>query len=415
MKLISLSLLTAVCACLAVAQAPYDLLIKGGRVIDPKNKLDAVADVAVAGGKVAKVAPAIPASDAKRVVNATGLIVSPGLIDIHVHVYTGTGRRGIIGDSSVYPDNFSFRTGVTTMVDAGSSGWRNFPDFKQRVIDRARTRVLALLNISGGGMDEDGENDIADLDPEAAANMAKQYPQVIVGFKTAHYSGPGWESVDNVVKAGTLANLPVMVDFGTVTEQRTLRTLLEDKLRPGDIYTHAYSGHRDELLKGHLNPAMAAGRKRGVIFDLGHGGGSFYWFVAVPGFAERFYPDTISTDLHTGSMNGGMKEMINVMSKVLILGVPVAEVVRMSTWEPAKSIKRPDLGNLDVGAPADITVMRVEKGTFGYLDSALARMMGDRRLANELTVRAGQVVWDTNGLAAQDWKVFPYKKRPGAE
>lgn len=404
-----------VSACALMAQPAYDLVLKGGHVIDPKNNFSKVADVAIAAGKIARVAPDIPASAARAVADVTGLYVTPGLIDIHVHVYAGTGIRAITGDSSVYPDGFSFRSGVTTMVDAGSSGWRNFPDFKQRIIDRARTRVLALLNISGGGMDVDGEDDPADLDPEAAANMARQFPDIIVGFKTAHYNGPGWLSIDNVVKAGNLANLPVMVDFGTVNEIRNLNTLLMDKLRPGDIYTHAYSGHRDELLHGKLNPAMLAGRKRGILFDLGHGGGSFYWYVAVPAFQEKFYPDTISTDLHTGSMNAGMKDMIHVMAKVLNLGVPLEDVIRMSTWAPARSIKHPELGNLDTGAEADVTVLRLDKGRFGLVDSAGARKWGDRMLVCEMTLRKGRVVWDLNGLASQDWTVFPYKKRPNAQ
>jgi dihydroorotase len=404
-----------VSACALMAQPAYDLVLKGGHVIDPKNNFSKVADVAIAAGKIARVAPDIPASAARAVADVTGLYVTPGLIDIHVHVYAGTGIRAITGDSSVYPDGFSFRSGVTTMVDAGSSGWRNFPDFKQRIIDRARTRVLALLNISGGGMDVDGEDDPADLDPEAAANMARQFPDIIVGFKTAHYNGPGWLSIDNVVKAGNLANLPVMVDFGTVNEIRNLNTLLMDKLRPGDIYTHAYSGHRDELLHGKLNPAMLAGRKRGILFDLGHGGGSFYWYVAVPAFQEKFYPDTISTDLHTGSMNAGMKDMIHVMAKVLNLGVPLEDVIRMSTWAPARSIKHPELGNLDTGAEADVTVLRLDKGRFGLVDSAGARKWGDRMLVCEMTLRKGRVVWDLNGLASQDWTVFSYKKRPNAQ
>ena len=155
---------------------------------------------------------------------------------------------------------------------------------------------------------------------------------------------------------------------------------------------------------------MIAARKRGVIFDLGHGGGSFFWFVAVPAFEQKFPPDSISTDLHTGSMNAGMKDMVNVMSKVLNLGVPLGEVVRMSTWNPAREIKRPELGNLDVGAEADITVLALERGQFGFLDSAGARLTGDRKLVPELTIRKGAVVWDLNGRASVDWKVFPYTK-----
>ncbi len=397
------------------AQQPvYDLLLKGGHVIDPKNNIDRVMDVAIANRAIAKVAPEIPAGQARRVADVTGLYVTPGLIDIHVHVYAGTGQKALTGDQSVYPDPLSFRAGVTTMVDAGTSGWRNFPDFHQRIIARAQTRVLAMLNIVGAGMEGgNAENNAADMDPVKAAEMAKQYPDVIVGFKSAHYKGDGWPSVDNALKAAKATGLPIMVDFGWVNKERNIRALLEDKLRQGDIYTHCYAGHRQEVMDdGKVNPAMWNGRKRGVIFDLGHGAGSFYWNIAVPAFEQKFYPDSISTDLHTASMNSGVKDMTNVMSKVLILGVPLAEVIRMSTWNPAREINRPKLGNLDVGAEADVTVLRLEKGTFGFLDSAGALYTGTEKLTPEMTIRAGMVRWDLNGRAATDWKKFKYQKRP---
>ena len=393
------------------AQPVYDLLLKGGRVIDPKNKIDARMDVAITGRRIGRVASDIPASSAKKVADVTGLYVTPGLLDIHVHVYAGTGLAALTGDSSVYPDGFSFRTGVTTMVDAGTSGWRNFEDFHQRVISRAQTRVLALLNIGGAGMAPKGENDPQDMDPDEAIRMARKHPEVIVGFKVAHYPRPDWLDVDNAVKAGTATSLPVMVDFGTVSGDRNLQKLLQEKLRPGDIYTHCYSGRRAELLAdGALNPVMPAGRTRGVLFDVGHGGGSFYWFVAVPAFRSKFYPDTISTDLHTGSMNGGMKDLTNVMSKMLNLGAPLADVIRMSTWAAAQTIKHPELGNLDTGAEADVTVLRVESGRFGFLDSAGAANPGAQRIVADMTVRRGAVVWDLNGRAGADWKTFPYRE-----
>ncbi len=396
------------------AQPSYDLLIKGGHVIDPKNGVDAVRDVAIAAGKIARVAENIPVSQARQVIDASGLYVTPGLIDIHVHVYTGTGQRALTGDQSVQPDAFSFRTGVTTMVDAGTAGWRNFPDFRQRIIDRARTRVLAFLNISGVGMAEKGENDEQDMDPEAAVKMAKAHADVIVGFKVAHYAKDAWPDLDNALKAGQALGLPVMVDFGYTGRNRTLDVLLRDKLRRGDIYTHCYSGHRQELLPDKkLNPAMWAGRKRGILFDVGHGGGSFYWNIAVPATEQGFWPDVISTDLHSGSMNAGMKDMVNVMSKILVLGAPLADVIRMSTWAAAQSIRRPELGHLDVGAVADVTLLRLERGNFGYIDAAGARLTADRRLVPELTIRAGRVVWDLNGLAAEDWRTFKYRPRGG--
>ncbi len=398
--------LTTILAASALAQQ-YDLLLKGGHVIDPKNGVDAKMDVAVLNGKVAKVAANIPAAEAFKVADVTGLYVTPGIIDIHAHVYTGTGNRNLTGDSSVYPDPLTFRAGVTTVADAGSSGWRNFPDFLDRVISRSKTRVLAFINVVGNGMT--GQEN-TDIDGESAAKVAKQYPNTIVGFKTAHYGGTGWTAVDAAVQAGKIANLPVMVDFGFLTPERTLATLLGDKLRPGDIYTHCFSGHRDEVVDGKVNNAMWTGRKRGVIFDVGHGAGSFYWHIAVPAMEQKFYPDSISSDLHTGSMNSGFKDMPNLMSKFLNMGMSIQEVVKRSTWNPAQEVKHTEIGHLTVGAEADIAVLGLEHGKYGFLDSAGARREGTQRLVAEMTVRKGTVVWDLNARAAEDWKTFKYKK-----
>ncbi len=393
------------------AQPNYELLLKGGQVIDPRNSINGKLDVAIQGGRVARIAAAIPASEARRVVDVTGLYVVPGLVDIHVHVFAGNGIPGALtGDHSVYPDGYTFRAGVTTAVDAGTSGWRNFPDLKRRVIDRSRTRILAMLNICGGGMGGKNEQDTADMAPEPLAKLAKQHPDVIVGVKTAHYSGPEWIAVDNAVKAGTMAGIPVMVDFGSNRPERPIGELLLDRLRPGDIYTHAYSGLRHELGDdGRLNPAMIAGRKRGIFFDVGHGGGSFVWRVAVPAARESFFPDSISTDLHTGSMNAGMKDMLNVMSKILNLGAPLEDVIRMSTSNPARQIKRPELGHLGAGAAADVAVLRLDEGRYGFVDVRNARKTGSRQLVCEMTIRDGRVVWDLNGRAADDWETAPVR------
>lgn len=398
----------AALACASYAQPAYDLLLKNGHVIDPQNKIDQVMDVAVAGGKIARVAANIPASEARKVLDLKGLYVTPGLIDIHAHVYARCAPKSF---PAIDPDAFSFRTGVTTMVDAGTAGWREVSDFRARVVNKSLTRVFAFLNIVGAGMGSGKEDDPAEMDGEAAAAVAKANADVVVGFKVAHYAGPGWEAIDGAVKAGNLSNLPVMVDFGRINEVRNIGTLLRDKLRPGDIYTHCYSGHRQELLEtGKVNPAMWEGRKRGIFFDVGHGGGSFYWYVAAPAYEQGFRPDSISTDLHTGSMNAGMKDMLNVMSKCLNLGSSLAEVIRMSTSNPAKEIKRPQLGNLSVGAEADIAVIRIDRGSFGFLDSAGATNTGNRTMICELTLRKGAVVWDLNGRAGQPWQTFHYQK-----
>jgi dihydroorotase len=392
----------------ALSAQPYDMLLKGGHVIDPKNGIDRVMDVAIAGGKIARVAAAINSSDAKQTVDVAGLYVTPGLIDIHVHMYLWQEPGG----EAVQIDAHSFRSGVTTVVDAGSSGAKTFPDFKRRILDHNKTRSLAFLNIVGAGMLTGKEDDPAEMDAEAAAKVARANPDIIVGFKTAHYAGPAWESVDGAVKAGKLTNLPVMVDFGRINATRNINALFLDHLRPGDIFTHCYSGHREEVLENDtLNPAMEAGRKRGIIFDLGHGAGSFYWYVAVPAYAAHFYPDSISSDLHINSMNAGMKDMTNLMSKLMSLGSSLQDVVRMATFAPAKEIRRPQLGNLDVGSDADIAVLRLDRGNFGFVDSAGARRPGSQLLVDELTLRAGKVMWDLNGRASQDWKVFPYQKQ----
>jgi dihydroorotase len=404
----------SVLACLAAAQQPeYDLLLKGGHVIDAKNQIDAARDVAIKDGRIARVAARIDPAAARKVVDVTGLYVTPGLVDMHVHVFKRNNPPITMNEEAVQPDAFSFRSGVTTMVDAGSSGWKEFPEFRDRVIKKAKTHVLAFLNIVGAGMGTGHENEAAEMDPEAAARCAKENADLIVGFKSAHYAGPGWPSVENAVKAGNLAGLPVMVDFGQITSERNIDTLFMDKLRPGDVFTHCFSGHREEVMEnGKLNPAMVAGRKRGIIFDIGFGQASFYWYVAVPAYEAGFRPDSISTDLHTNSMNGGMKNIDNVMTDIMGLGSSFADVVRMATWAPAQEIKRPALGNLDVGAEADVAVFRLETGRYGLLDSAGARMPGTQRIVCELTLRKGVTSWDLNGLASEDWKTFKYRKGP---
>jgi dihydroorotase len=391
------------------APAQYDLLLRGGHVIDPRNGVSAIRDVAIAGGKIAAVQPRIETGLAFKTVDVTGLYVTPGLIDIHAHVYTGTGEKGsYAGDNSVYPDGFTFRVGVTSVADAGGAGWRNIDDFKQRIIDRSRTRVLAFLNIVGNGMRGGKlEQDLADMDAKSTAEAARRHPGLVIGIKTAHYAGPEWAPVERAVEAATAAGVPVMVDFGANKPERPIGELLTKKLRPGDIYTHVYSGLRDEQVSGRVNPGLWEGRKRGVLFDVGHGGASFVWRIAVPAIKEGFLPDSISTDLHVGSMNAGMKDMLNVMGKFLAMGMPLDEVVRRATWNAARAIKQDQLGHLSVGALADVTVLRLEQGQFGFVDSNGARLKSAQRLACELTLRDGKVVYDLNGLTREDWDTLP--------
>lgn len=391
----------------AAAQTPpYDLLLRGGRVIDAKNQLDAVRDVAIQDGRIAEVAAHIDPARAAKVVDVSGLLVSPGLVDIHVHVYASTGVPGAYsGDNSVFPDGFTFRSGVTTVADAGSSGWRNFPDFKEHIIDRSLTRVFAFLNIVGHGMGGGKiEQNLEDMDGKVTGEQALRWKGAVVGVKTAHYTGPDWRPVERAVEAGTIANIPVMVDFGDFRPERPYQDLVTKKLRPGDISTHMYLDAVPMLDDGgKVRPYLFEARKRGVIFDVGHGAGSFLFRQAVPAVRQGFVPDSVSTDLHISSMNAGMKDMLNVMSKFLNIGMPLADVIARSTWNPAREIKHEELGHLSVGAPADIAVLRLERGNFGFVDVYGARMRGDQKLVCELTVRAGKVVYDLNGITRQDW------------
>jgi dihydroorotase len=381
----------------------YDLLLKGGHVIDPKNRISGRRDIAVKNGKIAAVEANIPAAKALKTVDVSDLYVTPGLVDIHVHVFAGTGTE-YTGWSSVRPDDHTFRSGVTTVVDAGSSGWRNFEDFKKTIIDRSRTRVLAMLNIVGAGMAGAPEQNMQDMDPGKVAEMAAKYKAVIVGVKTAHFAGPEWTAVENAVKAAEVAKVPVMVDFGQFRSERPFEELVTKKLRSGDIYTHMFLA-RVPLLddSGRVRAFMYEARKRGVLFDVGHGGGSFLFRQAVPAIKQGFLPDSISTDLHIGSMNGGMSTMLVTMSKFLNMGMSLDDVILRSTWNPARQIKREDLGHLSVGAPADIAVVRLAKGKFGFVDVNGARMRGTQKLEGELTARDGKVVWDMNGLTRSDW------------
>jgi len=395
-----------------------DILLKGGHVIDPKNKIDTVMDIAITGNKISQVARNIPVNNAKKVIDVKGLFVTPGIIDMHVHVFNGTDVDAYIanGLTSLPPDGFTFRAGVTTVVDAGSSGWRDFRLFKKQTIDRSQTRVLALLNIVGNGMTSRfEEQDVTDMNPVQTANMIKKlYPDIIVGIKAAHFWGD-FTQVDRAVEAGKLANVPVMVDFGEHDPPNSIEDLFMKHLRPGDIFTHTFSygpANRETVVdeNGKVKPFVFEAQKRGIIFDVGHGGGAFSWRQAVPSMQQGFKPNVISTDLHSESMNGGMKDLSNVMSKFLNIGMSLQEVILRTTWNPATVIKRPELGNLSVGSEADIAVFNVRKGDFGFVDIRKTKIKGTQKLETELTVRAGKIVWDLNGISMPMWDTEVIKK-----
>ena len=389
----------------AIAQE-YDILIKNGHVIDSKNNIDDLRDVAITGGKIAKVASKISEKSAKKVIDAKGLYVTPGIVDIHAHVFFGTKPNSYLSDGlqALPPDGFTFRAGVTTVVDVGGAGWRNFETFKSQTIDNSKTRVLSFLNIVGAGMAGGAiEQDLVDMNGKLTAMKANQYKEYIVGVKVAHYFGPEWTPVQEAVKAGTLANIPIMVDFGGHTPHLSLDRLLNEELRPGDILTHAYANvsARTAIVdeNGKVRDYVFNARKRGIIFDVGHGGGSFRFDQAIPALKQGFKPNSISTDLHTGSMNGGMKDILNVMSKFLNMDMTLKEVIDWSTWAPAKIIKREELGHISEGAVADVAILNLRKGTFGYIDVNGGKITGDKKLECELTIRDGKIVYDLNGIS----------------
>lgn len=388
----------------------YDLIIANGHVIDPKNGIDQIMDIAVKDGMIAAVEKRIPAKSGKRFVDATGLYVSPGLIDIHGHNFHGTEPDSYLSNSytALAPDGFTFRSGVTTIVDAGGAGWRNFRQFKEQTIDHSKTRVLSFLNIIGSGMKGGAiEQNLNDMDAKLTAIVARSNREHVVGIKLAHYSGFDWTPAERATEAGRLADIPVIIDFGGSEPNLPLETLFLEKLRPGDVFTHAFAhvNGRTPIVdeNGKVRPYIWEAQKRGIIFDVGHGGGSFVFSQVIPASQQGFKPNSISTDLHTGSMNGGMKDMLNIMSKFLNLNMTVQEVIEASTWNPAKIIKRPELGNMSVGSEADIAVISLHKGNFGFIDSSGKKMMGTQKLNCELTVRAGSVVYDLNGLASPLW------------
>lgn len=405
---------------------PYSIIIKGGHVIDPKNEINEVMDIAIAPSavmqppawgeslssdqewRIARVAKDIDPGLAVQVVDATGRYVVPGLVDIHSHNFWGhDGERQMNGPRGLPPDGFTFRSGVTTVVDVGGSGWRTFPLFKQQTIDRSQTRVLAMLNIVGEGMrGSKYEQNIDDMDPDLTAKVALEYPDYVVGVKLAHFNGHDWTPTDRALQAGKLANIPIMVDFGSAEPYLPLETLFLEKFRPGDIYTHCFGGNSStspngresivDVTTNQVKPYVWEAQKKGVVFDVGFGAASFLFAQGIPAIKSGFYPNSISTDIHIESMNSAMKDMPNIMSLFMAMGMPFEDVITASTWNPAKEIQREDLGNLDVGAVADIAIFDLVDGHFGFW-ARDGKIEGNARLQTEMTIRGGHVVYNLNG------------------
>lgn len=386
----------------------YNIVIKGGHIIDPKNSINEPMDIAVKDGKIALIAKNIDEKEGIQVVNARGMYVTPGLIDIHVHVFNGTNmdQQYMNGPNSIPPDGFTFRVGVTTVVDAGCAGWRTFPAFKRQTIDVSQTRVLAFLNIVGDGMRGGPfEQNQKDMDPKLTGEFAKKNAKDIVGIKLAHYNGRDWNPVRLGVAAGRICNMPFMVDLGGANPPLSLDTLFMQEFRPGDIYTHCYAQlgtNRESIVDvktGQVRPFVWEAQKKGIIFDVGYGGISFAYSQAIPAVKNGFYPDAISTDLHIGSMNNAMKDMLTTMNKFLAMGMELQGVIKASTWKPAQIIQREELGHLTVGSEADIAILNMRTGKFGLFDYTGHKLETDKKLECEMTIRAGRIVYDLNGIA----------------
>jgi dihydroorotase len=390
------------------AQSKYRILIKGGHVIDAKNNINEAMDVAIQDGKIVRVAKNIDTALAVQIVEATGMYVTPGLIDLHAHVFYGFDPDSYLsgGTVAVLPDQSTLRAGVTTVVDAGGAGWKSFPTFKKNIIDVSKTRVLSLLNIVGEGMKgiEKYEQNVSDMDAKKTAEVALANKNDVVGFKVAHFTGSEWTPISRGVEAGILANMPVMIDLNTLFI--SIEELFTTYLRPGDIYTHTFiQSSRGvvepivDLKTKKFKPFVLEAQRKGIIFDVGFGGGSFNFNQALPALEAGFYPNTMGTDLHQGSVNGAMKDQLNVLSIFLAMGMKFAELIKASTWTPAQVINRKELGNLSVGALADVAVLSIRDGKFGFRDVAGNRFDGKQKIECELTIRDGKIVYDLNAIA----------------
>jgi dihydroorotase len=430
------------CALMVKAQTPdiqaprYDLLLKGGHIIDPANGLDAKMDVAVSLGRIAAVEKDIPANQAGKVVDVSGLFVTPGLIDIHFHVGHGgaplnwfapeSANHEVLSAAALasadpraqlvpygIPADLALQSGVTTIVDAGSAGADTFLQEKEEVIDHAKVRVLAFLNIVSDGMKGGLEQSVDQMDVKRCADTIRRYSDIIVGVKSAHYwtqkplddVHPTWAAVNRAIACGEAAKVPVMFDFWPRPE-RSFADLVLQKARPGDIHTHIFAQQFPIVVDGKVNPILQQARDRGVIFDVGHGAGSFWFRNAVPAVKQGFIPDSMSTDLHTGDLT--ILSMSNVMSKFLSMGVPLNDLIRRATVNPAREIQRPELGTLSVGKEADIAVLEELHGHFGYVDCGYAKMEGTSQIVARMTIRAGRILYDPSGLSMVQWE----KARP---
>ena len=372
----------------------YDLILKGGRVIDPSQNIDRVADVAFADGKVAKIGNDLAADSAADVRDVKNFIVSPGLIDLHTHVYWGGTSLGIDAEE------FCRVSGVTTSVDTGSAGPGNFAGFRKHVIEPSAVRILAYLHVSFAGIygfsnrTMVGESEEMRLmAPLDAAEVADQNRDLIVGIKVRvgrHSSGTsGTAPLDIALQVADEVGMPLMahIDHPPPSYEEVI-----DRLRPGDVLTHAFRPFPNAPVngQGRVKRAVLEARERGVLFDIGHGKGSFSFKTTRAMIANGFYPDTISSDIHTLCIDGPAFDQVTTLSKFLCLGMELSEVIRATTINAAMALKRHELGSLKPGSAGDATILSIREGAFDYVDVVGEHLTGDRKIFSEGTVVAGR-------------------------
>jgi len=362
----------------------YDLVLKGGRVIDPAQGLDQVADVAFSRGRVAAVAPNISAAESTGVRDVSGRIVAPGFIDLHTHVYWGGTSLGVDAGA------FARQSGVTTVIDAGSAGPGNFRGFLKHVIEPSEPRILAYLHISFAGIYAFSKHimvgessDMRLMSPADAVAVANEHRDVIIGIKVRvgrYASGSsGVAPLDIALQVAEELSLPLMahIDEPPPSYEDVLA-----RLRPGDVLTHCFRPFPNAPVTGQgaVKPAVIEARKRGVLFDVGHGMGSFSFKIARTMLDAGFLPDTISSDVHLLNLEGPVFDQATTLSKFLSLGTPLTEVIRATTANAAAAIRRPELGTLRPGSAGDATVFTVSDGNFTYVDSTGEQMTGNKQI-----------------------------------